>query len=118
MSNTCTNDNHIHIFQPEHKERQQKKWRIDTINPPWNRSQNVKELHFKDRVTAVNGSSLEVSKNQTVIIMNTLCSWIAIFEQAATRYPTCVDFYCFGPVTDKFTDQYQTLHRKNRVKIL
>ena len=42
--------------------------------------------------------SLEDSKKHQVTV-NTLYSWIAVFEQVATRYPICANFCCFGPVT-------------------
>jgi hypothetical protein len=43
--------------------------------------------------------SIELSKNQT-FVMNELCSWTAIIEQAATRYPAYVNLCCFVPVTE------------------
>jgi len=46
----------------------------------------------------------KVSKNRSVIV-NTPCSWIAVFEQAATRYPICVHFCCFDPVNTHFAHQ-------------
>ena len=49
------------------------------------------EPHFKDQ-------GLAVPETQPGIV-NTLYSWIAVSEQAATGYPVCVNFCCFGPVT-------------------
>lgn len=83
------------IFRVKHKQRQS---RISIIKKEHTTTTSYNTLGENHLIQRLRMRGNKVCKNRSVIV-NTPCSWIAVFEQAATRYPTCVHFCCFDPVT-------------------
>lgn len=113
LSNLHPSDKHI----TTRKRRKANIWHLHTLKIIYIlQSTNVWEHQIssiKSEIQNGNGAQIlqtfPLSRKKQPIIVYRQCSGIAVSEQVATRYPICVRFCCFGPVTSHSSGQYQSL---------